>query len=433
MKGFPNQVADLEKLATAIRVIDELKATKKDPKDDGVFGEALVRVGVAGPGHTASEVERYLAEQRRKPASNQSFRTTARGLRELFRLMGLIDDSGERLRFTDLGRQAIATIRANDAQQLLRFWRKVIGDIRHAGKGAESHPYQVMLRLIARKPGLSRAKCALALVALDDSPEELERIVTLANLSEEEIQSRIHVSKANWDNAKKVLPRFAEQLGDVVRSAEGTYILAASPGASPPSDRPDRPVSTDRARRAPQKRAAPRKSREVTPRSIASAGTVDDFDEYIDTTDWDPASVRAAIEQRRARLRRHNKLVRCLAEEMSAVDATLYEDPFDLLAVWEEYPTIVAEVKSLDGSEADERERVREALAQLLYYEAFAINSSLGGKVKKVACFEAPVSDSHREWLNAAGIAVIWQHESRFCGDDLAVETFSGCAPRLLA
>ena len=84
MKGFPNQVAKLEKLAADIRAMVGLVDADGNAKDDGVFGEELVRSGVAGTGHRPVSFESYLSEQRKKPPSNQSFRAVARGLRELY-------------------------------------------------------------------------------------------------------------------------------------------------------------------------------------------------------------------------------------------------------------------------------------------------------------------------------------------------------------
>ena len=61
MKGFPNQVADLGKLATAMQCIVRLVDAGKQAKDDGVFGKELVRAGVAGAGHSPQPVEEIFA------------------------------------------------------------------------------------------------------------------------------------------------------------------------------------------------------------------------------------------------------------------------------------------------------------------------------------------------------------------------------------
>jgi len=312
MKGFPNQVADLRKLAMGMGTLLRLVAQGDDAKDDGVFGEELVRAGVAGTGHTPMPVEEYLKQQRKKRSSNQSFRTTARGLREFYRLLGLIDDSGARVIVSELGRQAARFAGAPLDQDQRDFWRVVIRNVAHYGGQAEqSHPYQVLLRLVGRKPRISRAKCALALEARDDSPEELDRITELADLPESEILERLGVSQPNWDNAKKVLPSLAEQLKDVIvtrHDGEKTYRLADAPGradvgaVSSPGSR----VSVTRQPREPMRvgtaqagrhvhgelyvrepgiavQRAPRSSRQVTPETIGRAGTAEQFDEKLVT------------------------------------------------------------------------------------------------------------------------------------------------------
>jgi len=60
MKGFPNQVSDLSTLAKALAVLVALLREGRSPKNDGVFGEALVRRGVLGTGHRSVPVEQYL-------------------------------------------------------------------------------------------------------------------------------------------------------------------------------------------------------------------------------------------------------------------------------------------------------------------------------------------------------------------------------------
>ena len=217
MKGFPNQVAELPTLTRAMALIANLLAHDKDPKDDGVFGEALIKKGILGTGHKTISVAEYLAAQKKKTrASDQSYRTRARGLRELFRVLDVIDDSTTGVRLTESGRR-IAALDVPLSPEGIRLWRGVILQMTHdGGDGERSHPYQVLLRLVASRPGITRAKSALALEAKNDSTEELERIAELSDLSEEDILDAIHVTKSNWDNAKKILPRFAEQLGDVV-------------------------------------------------------------------------------------------------------------------------------------------------------------------------------------------------------------------------
>ncbi|MBI1954874.1 MAG: hypothetical protein HYS38_00610 [Acidobacteria bacterium] len=432
MKGFPNQVADLGKLAMAMRCIVELTEARQMARDDGILGEALVRAGVAGPGHKAKPTEEYLREQRAKTISNQSPRATARGLRELFKILGFLEDSGDTVLVTALGHRAagFADLPVNEGQ--ISFWRGAIRNMSHdGGDGEESHPYQVLLRLIARKPGIAKPKCALALEAKNDSQAELARIVALAGLPEEEIRNRLRISRngdpvsqPNWKNAVKVLPKFAEQLRDVVRTGhrgEHRYQIADAPGRADvgPAE-PGTEAVPARARR-PSAPRAPRTSREVTPATIATAGTADTFDEVDLPLQVDPAVAAAAIRARLDRLRRHNLLVQKLATRLTATGGRLYADPFDILAVIEEIG-LLAEIKTLDRTAEDERDRVRDALSQLLYYEAFVTRSVAGEvAIRKIACLEGRISDAHIRWLNTNNIAVIWQDGDGFAGDALAV------------
>jgi hypothetical protein len=411
-----------------MRALVRLADVGDDVKDDGVFGRELVREGVAGTGHIPAPVEEYIQRQLEKTPDRQSFRTTARGLRELYRLMDLIDDSGPTVTISDLGRRAAEFEDLPITPEQVAFWRRVIRNMTHTdNRGGTSHPYQVLLRLVARKPGITRAKCALALEARDDSPEELDRIVALADLPEDEIRARIGVSKSNWDNAKKVLPKFAEQLGDVVRTGQ-TFVLAVAPGRAPETAAGREPPEPARGVKAGIARPrAPRTSRAVTPETIGKAGTDDDFDEAeVVPPDFDPKAAAEALRILRDRLRRHNLLVREWATRFATIGARLYEDPFDALALIDALG-FLAEIKTLDGSESDERDRVRDALAQLLYYEAFLATPVAGEMpIRKVAVFEGRISDAHRAWLNEHEIATVWKEGARFVGDELARQWLGG-------
>jgi len=173
--------------------------------------------------------------------------------------------------------------------------------------------------------------------------------------------------------------------------------------------------------RPPAGARAPRSSREVTGENIARAGVADRSDEVdVPPPEIDPAAAAEAVRLRAGRLRRHNLLVQAFAARLEAAGARLYEDPFDILGLLPALGILV-EVKTLDGTEKDERERVRDALAQLLYYEAFVTRPVAGeAPIRKIGCFERRISDPHRAWLNAQGIATIWKQGGAFVGDALA-------------
>lgn len=427
MKGFPNQFSDLTKIAASMRVLRSLVAAGGNPRDDGVFGVALVRAGVAGTGHIPKPVEKYLSEQRQKPLGDQSFRTTARGLRELFVLLGFIEIINDEVAITINGDRAAQYGGAELDSDQIEFWRKAVRDMVHQGGGESSHPYQVLLRLVGRAPGIPRAKCALALEARNDSKEELDRIVALAALTEDEIREEVGVSASNWNNAKKVLPKFAEQLGDVIKTSQG-YQLADAPGLASQTTEPANGEGGTTSSRA----GAPKPSRAVTPETIARTKSDEEFDEADEPSAGDPAAQQRAVLLRRDRLRRHNLIVRSLAERFAGCGYRLYEDPFDILAMSEGVVFLV-EVKSLEDSQEDERARVREALAQLLYYEAFVAGPLADGAVLiKVACFERRISTDHQAWLNSSGIAVLWRSGSDcFEGDTLARHALASCLEEL--
>src|SRR3989344_659851 len=336
MKGFPNQVADLNKLAIGMASLVSVADGGQNAKDDGVFGEALVRAGVAGTGHVPMPVDEYLGEQLKKPVSNQSFRTTARGLRELYRLFGFIDDSDTEVQVTDLGRKAASYADALMGAEQMDFWRTAIRNMTQSDEqGHVSHPYQVLLRLIGQKPGITRAKSALALEAIDDSPEELVRIISLTDLSEEEIQTQIGVSESNWDNAKKILPAFAEQLHDVIRDDQ-SFRLADAPG------RADAGTIEETVPRAIVR--AQRTSRSVTSDTIGRAATGNNSDEIKIAQGINSIAAAKTNKLRFDRLRRHNLIVQELASQFKEVP--LYEDPFDLLVLIKKIGILI-EVKTL--------------------------------------------------------------------------------------
>lgn len=407
MKGFPNQIADFGKLAKGLEVARGLVEAGDNamPRINAVYGEALVRAGVAGTGHNPMPVEDYLASQDGKPAGNQGHQTAARGLRELYRHLGLIEEHRGTLELTPLGLQAAgyADERLDDEQKT--FWRTALATMTHDGDGAISHPYQVLLRLVARRPGITRAKCALALEARDDSKTELDRIVELSDLGEDQIRQEIGVSQSNWNNAKKMLPRFAEQLGDVVKTGQ-SYKLAQTPGNVAPTR--DKSVANT-SEEEEKKSRAKRNPRQVTSDTIGQAGTGEES-EPAPPPDLDPEKMAAAIATRADRVKRHNLIVKALAGKLASANCELYEDPFDILALNEER-AILVEVKTLDGSEADERDRVRDALSQILYYEAFVTEPLAGDReIVRVACFEHRPSDDHIGFLENQGIETVWQN-----------------------
>jgi hypothetical protein len=423
MEGFPNQVSDFRTLAAALKVLADLVQGGTNAGDDGVLGEELIRRRVLGTGHKPIPVEEYLNAQKAKPrASDQSYRTRARGLRELFRIMRLVDDGAPELELTPAGRRIAGLPENGRNSEALELWRTVVLQMTHkGGDSVASHPYQVLLRLVARRPGITRAKCPLALEAKDDSEQELERIVELAGLDEAEIRASLGVTKPNWNNAKKILPSFAEQLGDVVKVGNAFY-LGDVPGEAKESRADLEKVEPRGGARRPRKASA------VTAASIAKSTAVERWDEVDapEHLDIDPQAVMARRRRLNSRLKRHNDLVRKVAVQLEREGGQLFENPFDCLACFRE-EGLLLEVKSLDGTQEDERSRVREALGQLLYYESFVTKPVVSKRaVRKVACFEAQIGLDHVHWLEEADIYVIWDTASGFGASPKARSELAG-------
>lgn len=421
MKGFPNQVADLAKLTGALRIMAELVGQGMNVRDDGVYGEALIRSNVLRTGHTPIPINDYLRAQRSKRRSRRSFEASARGLWELFRILAFIDDTADQVRITAAAKKII-TLEDAKSTEGLRSWRSAILTMVHdGGDGESSHPYQVLLRLVAKCPGITRAKCALALEAKNDSEEELSRIVELSALTEERIRKAIACKESNWKNAKKILPKFAEQLGDV-RKIRNKFYLADVPGGR---------GEVTEEQRGPKPRSGPRKPKQssaVTATTIAKAATTEGWDEAEPAGEekFDPTALRRRNEIIKDRLHRHNLLVQKAAAALESEGAQLFENPFDCLAVFAKYGLLL-EVKTLDGTEPDEVSRARDALAQLLYYEAFVVQPLTRElAVKKVAYFETAITADHVEWLQRNNILVIWNTASGFDGTARTKKELSG-------
>jgi len=347
MKGFPNQIADFEKLSSVLNIFSQLLDEGENPKDDKTLGMRLVREGILSTGHIPIPIEQYIQEQLAKSPSYRSFQTSARGLRELFRILGLIVQTDTEVRLTSTGRQ-IASFHGEPLNaERLAVWRRLVINMTHdGGDGAESHPYQVLLRLIRNKPGITRAKCALALEAKNDSEQELKRIVELSEDNEESICKTLGITKNNWNNAKKILPKFAEQLGDVRKTNQQFYITT-SPGAGVVFEE-------DEERDGSRERRQVRRARKTTAERIGRAGIDSNFDEVeIPDTEIDAEAMAQAVRTRGQRLRIHNLIVKEVAKYYEDKGADLYEDPFDCFAVLA-VDGFLVEVKTLDRTAPDE-------------------------------------------------------------------------------
>ncbi|MCY3544082.1 MAG: hypothetical protein OXH22_08575 [Chloroflexi bacterium] len=403
MKGFPNQIADIDKLTTALDVLSA-QIAQGESTDDGSFGRALLFQGVIKPGRSGYDINAYIERMNNLPPSNQSHRTTARGIKEMFIRTELVMVTEGSFQLSKLGETLLSLRSDNDVDGVRQHWGKVMWNATARDEEGESHPYRIMLRILASHPGTSRALCALALEARDDSEEEFQRILSLLELEDEDtIRASIGATKSNWDNAKKIIPSIAEQVGQVAKSGNKLYLVEV-PEAEADSNTKT-PSHTEY-------RESTATAKPTSPDTIAEWRPPDLSDETFGE-DWQ--SPARAIEIRVDRTIRHNLVVRQLAQEI--VDANAFwENPIDLL-VAVSGKLLLAEVKTLDGSYSDEVRQVRSAASQLLYYEHFSLpEGSLqeGVQVEKLAVFESRPSDRHIDWMRNLNITSAWITDGKF-------------------
>ena len=408
MKGFPNQIADISKLTIALYVLAE-RIDKGLAVDDDSYGESLLRQEVIQPGRGGETIDQYLARMRINTPSNQSHRTTGRQLKEFFRITDLIIEAGEYLELTEAGELLLSYWSTDGVESWRDHWRSVANNIALiGGSGAISHPYRIMLRLLAERPGSPRAFCALALEAQDDSEEEFQRILGLRDLADEQVVlERLGISTSSWDNAKKILPSIAEQIEDVARTQGGLYLVNGPTTGTDTSTNNESQASVAPARLA----------RRVTSTSIASTKAPEHSDEGPETAELDLISLAEAIAKRANRNHRHNQLVQQFAAALKDIEE-LWEGDFDCLTVTPS-SVILAEMKTLDGTHPDEVRQVRSALSQLRYYETFSIPESVAESMAtrqtlEIAVFDSSPSEAHKQWLESVGITVVWSEGSGF-------------------
>lgn len=214
MKNFPHQINEISKLVAALGVYKELLEKGADPADDGIFGYALATALVyrfrnqsdVSPAALADRIER----EKQKQAQNQGARTAARDIRRLFELSHFIDPHG----ITQMGQNILDAGSDTKNPIVQHLWRNAMQDIViSSSTGQKSHPYQVLLNIVKARPQISGDKLALALEAEDDSSQELQRVLRIAD-SQNWIDL-INCSPSQRRNAIKILPSIARQIGDI--------------------------------------------------------------------------------------------------------------------------------------------------------------------------------------------------------------------------
>lgn len=354
MKNFPHQINQLPRLMDALSVFATLIDAQRDVDDDGLVGDALARAEVytfrAIRGRTISQL---LQAEHAKPPDKRGTETCARELRRFFGLLGFIrhtegggwevSASATSLLALDLKDQIDA---AND------IWRQALLAMQLTDATGSSHPYQVLLRLLAAMPGLAKPYAGLCLAARDDSDSEFARIRRIA-AKPNPAQTMVALAGENQaKNSIKILPSIAKQLGDIQERA-GLLFVGEQVADVLTTDDESIP-SEEAVQKLVRRPYAPRRRDPGGPRRAqGTGGRVTHF--------FDPDAVGARFNAHEDCLDSLSRLFPPEVERLQAV--------YDLLLVISGKVMLV-EAKTI---RSDARRQVRIALGQLFYYEHFDV------------------------------------------------------------
>lgn len=335
-----------------------------------------------------------------KAIGSQGFRTAARDIRRFFSLAGLVQEG-------TISQRAADILAAADQPSLRNaLWRDALLSLTLTDlNGNVSHPYRILLRLIADFPGIETPNLLLALEAKDDSPSEYTRVLKLANSSFSTIVAKLGIGEANARNAVKLLPSLAEQVGDISRYGGRTY-LQAWVGATEDS-------LSDTRGGAEFEKTEPTDPVEVAPEDIAPMPAFEDAAASL-------VDLSASIEMRKLRTKVHQETTVSLARIIGAAGFRTFANPYDCLGYKRRTGGILLEVKTLDGTRADERRQSERALGQVKGYLHFSVPSRMKApKLIEVVGFSNSPSETTVAFLRENAVCCCWKNKDEWLVSDL--------------
>jgi hypothetical protein len=372
LKNFPNQLANLDKLTAALSVADDLLGAGGSLAGNATdFGDQLNDAEVLGG----------------TPISNAA---SARGLRNFFTQAGLITPGPHWSNVTQLGSDLIASA---DIPTRNAFWRVAMLQLELDG----SHPYRILLRLIADRPGIETYKLLLALEAADDSETEYARVLGLTDLSRVELLAQLDISDQQAANAIKVIPRIALQIGDIRRTENHNNFLVNAP-----------PAATEASFSTSWENFE--KSEITTPVAVDASeiAPIPDFTGVVPIA-GDLASA-VAIRQHRTII--HQRSTASIAHVLQGAGYALFRHPYDCLAFKSGTGSVLIEVKTLDGSRSDERLQTEKALGQLRGYKFFNVLAAMKApEIIEIIAYSSRPSPNTISFLNENTVHAAWQQD----------------------
>jgi hypothetical protein len=397
IRKIPNQFTKLGKLFDALSLANRL-INDGIPLTDENYGTEIIRDGIRNPRNKNIPLDEFFQIQQEKAPGDRSHYSTARGTKEFFALLGFLTLDEEKN--GTLSPIAIQLLEAGPEDESKAIWKTALLQLTLEAGGQTSHPYRILLRLVNTFPGIETSKLLLALEAENDSEEEFERISAFVELNLEEIIQSIGTSKSRADNAVKILPGIAEQLGDIERIGSGVERRAFPINQIVTEDGIITEGQTETARRS-----AP--IRKVTSEAIAPTPNFQD----IPSANIDPTE---ANRMRQRRFTEHQEIVRLLGRINEEQGFELFEDRFDCVAT-KNNTALLYEVKTILESFTDQEKQTLTAVGQLKYYEFSEVRRKWhGANIKQVIVFSQKPNSVVLEFCSAENITVIWQNGNGF-------------------
>lgn len=395
MKNSPHQINNLSKLLDSLKLIKVEFADNHIPLTDSAFGEQLLRNEIRSYRNTSLTLDEYLADQRTKKPQDRSYETTPRDLKFFFKLLGfLISHPDGTVGITP---QALQLLNEESEENRLFIWKNAFLQLGLEGTDGEiSHPYKILLKIVNTIPGIETSKLMLALEAENDSEEEFERIYNLAQRTTEQIIADTGTTESMADNAVKILPGIAVQLGDIEKTNNSAYPIGQIVITEDEITTEEQPARTTRA-----------DFRKTNSGGIAR-------DPILNVVSSLSIDLADAIRIRQRRLAEHQEIVRQLAFLNERKGFQLFEGKFDCLAIKND-TAILYEVKTILESLADEEKQTVKGVGQLKYYKYSIVDRQMGfSKIKEVLVFSYKPNNGIIEFCSAENIRVIWKDGDAF-------------------
>lgn len=394
MKNFPHQFNDLEKLFNALTVARQL-IINQTPLTDDNFGEQLTREGIYTYRNKSLSIDKFLAEEQNKPASNRGYLTVSRDIRRFFELLGFITVFPDKTaKLSPAANQLLLTKSESERKQV---WKNALLQLGLEGTDGEvSHPYRILLKLVNMFQGIETPKLMLALEAENDSEEEFERISNLAQLPIAQIIADTGTSESMAANAVKILPGIAEQLGDIERVNSRAYPIGQVIITEDEITTEEQPTRKSKAT-----------YRETDLEGIAK-------DPNLNAVTSVSIDLADAIRIRQKRLAEHQEIVRLLAELNARHGFKLFEGKFDCLATKGD-KALLYEVKTILLTASDEEKQTVKGVGQLKYYKFSIVHKEMGyTKIKELLVFSSKPDIGIIEFCSAENILVVWRTDNTF-------------------